>query len=100
MGVRFDVELGRTGYQLNRPTAGAPCGGTDVDNIARGYQRRIEISGEIGSTFSRIVADLLDVHRKAKGLKPHAEDGGGVQGPQDHCPDGSAGRQTAQIGLK
>lgn len=68
---RFDVELAAAGFTLNRSTSGVRCFGTDADAIGSGYQRKIEVSGEIGSCFSRIVAEQIDAIISVPVLKDH-----------------------------
>lgn len=68
---RFDVELDRAGFDLNRSGRGARCRGTDADNVGRGYQRTIEVSGRIGSCYSRIVAEEVDALISVPVLKDH-----------------------------
>jgi uncharacterized protein (DUF362 family) len=68
---RFDLELDRAGFKLNRSGRGARCRGTDAERMGRGYQRNIEVSGEIGSCFSRIVAEEVDALISVPVLKDH-----------------------------
>lgn len=68
---RFDVELDRAGFKLNRSRRGFQCRGTDAERVGRGYQRQIEVSGQIGSCFSRIVADEVDALISVPVLKDH-----------------------------
>ncbi len=68
---RFDTELARAGYKLNRSTGGARCRGTDAERYGSGYLREIESSGRIGSCFSSIVADDVDVLISVPVLKDH-----------------------------
>lgn len=68
---RFDVELERAGFQLNRSARGIQCRGTDASRVGRGYQRRIEVSGQIGSCFSHIAADEVDAIISVPVLKDH-----------------------------
>jgi len=68
---RFDVELVQAGFKLNRSSRGARCYGTDADRIGSGYQREIEVSGRIGSCFSRIVAEQVDALISVPVLKDH-----------------------------
>ncbi len=68
---RFDTELASAGFKLNNSTRGVQCRGTDAQGIGSGYQRRIESSGEIGSCFSRIVAEQVNVLICVPVLKDH-----------------------------
>jgi len=68
---RFDVELQRAGFKLNQSKTGVRCRGTDAEHIGRGYQRDIEVSGDIGSSFSRIVAEEIDTLICVPVLKDH-----------------------------
>ena len=68
---RFDVELLNAGFRLNKSTGGSRCFGTDADAIGSGYQREIESSGQIGSCFSRIVAEQVDTLICVPVLKDH-----------------------------
>ncbi len=68
---RFDVELARAGYKLNGSNRGVRCRGTDSERIGSGYQRNIEDSGSIGSCFSRIAAEEVDVLISVPVLKDH-----------------------------
>jgi hypothetical protein len=68
---RFDVELARAGFKLNRSAAGVQCRGTDAESYGSGYERRIETSGEIGSCFSKIVAEDVDALISVPVLKDH-----------------------------
>ena len=68
---RFDVELTRAGFKLNKSRSGVQCRGTDAEAIGSGYQRRIESSGEIGSCFSRIAAEQVDALICVPVLKDH-----------------------------
>jgi len=68
---RFDIELGRAGFALNRSGRGVQCRGTDAEQVGRGYERRIETNGKIGSCFSRIVAGEVDVLISVPVLKDH-----------------------------
>lgn len=68
---RFDVELDRAGFKLNRSGTGVRCFGTDAQSYGSGYQGEIETSGEIGSCFSRIVADQVDALISVPVLKDH-----------------------------
>ncbi len=68
---RFDVELDAAGFTLNKSVRGAQCRGTDAERIGSGYQRQIETSGRIGSSFSRIVAEEVDALISVPVLKDH-----------------------------
>lgn len=68
---RFDVELGKAGYKINKSKSGVQCRGTDAERIGSGYQREIETSGQIGSCFSRIVAEEVDALICVPVLKDH-----------------------------
>ncbi|MGB2987173.1 MAG: DUF362 domain-containing protein, partial [Phycisphaerae bacterium] len=68
---RFDVELARAGFKLNKSKRGVQCRGTDAEQIGSGYQRQIESSGRIGSCFSRIVAEQVDALISVPVLKDH-----------------------------
>ncbi len=68
---RFDVELAQAGFTLNKSGRGVQCRGTDGDAAGSGYQATIESSGEIGSSFSRIVAEQVDALICVPVLKDH-----------------------------
>ena len=68
---RFDVELERAGFKLNKSGSGVQCRGTDGDQIGSGYQREVESSGRIGSCFSRIAAEEVDTLISVPVLKDH-----------------------------
>lgn len=68
---RFDVELQRAGFRLNKSLTGVRCYGTDADQIGSGYQQAVETSGQIGSCFSRIVAEQVDTLISVPVLKDH-----------------------------
>ena len=68
---RFDVELVRAGFKLNKSSRGVQCRGTDAEQIGSGYQRRIESSGRIGSCFSHIVGEQVDALISVPVLKDH-----------------------------
>ena len=68
---RFDVELAAAGFKLNRSGDGVRCYGTDADRVGSGYQRQIESSGRIGASFSRIVAEHVNVLISVPVLKDH-----------------------------
>lgn len=68
---RFDVELKRAGFVLNRSGVGVQCRGTDAKRVGSGYQPNIEVSGQIGSCYSRIVAEEVDALISVPVLKDH-----------------------------
>lgn len=68
---RFDVELLAAGYKLNKSTSGVQCRGTDADRYGSGYQERVESSGQIGSCFSRILAEEVTALICVPVLKDH-----------------------------
>jgi len=68
---RFDVELARAGYKLNKSSQGVQCRGTDAEQVGSGYERQIESSGRIGSCFSRIATHQIDVLISVPVLKDH-----------------------------
>jgi uncharacterized protein (DUF362 family) len=68
---RFDTELGRAGFAISKSGAGVRCRGTDAESYGGGYRPEIEQSGEIGSAFSRIVADDVDALISVPVLKDH-----------------------------
>jgi uncharacterized protein (DUF362 family) len=68
---RFDVELTRAGFKLNRSSRGVRCYGTDAERVGGGYQSQVEISGQIGSCFSRIVAEEVNALICVPVLKDH-----------------------------
>lgn len=68
---RFDVELEQAGFKLNKSGRGVQCRGTDAERYGTGYQSNIEASGQIGSCFSRIVAEQVDVLMCVPVLKDH-----------------------------
>jgi len=68
---RFDVELSGAGFKLNKSGTGVRCYGTDTERIGSGYQRRIESSGQIGSCFSKILAEDVDALICVPVLKDH-----------------------------
>ena len=68
---RFDVELSGAGFTLNKSGAGVRCYGTDAERIGSGYQRSIESSGQIGSCFSKIVAEQVNALVCVPVLKDH-----------------------------
>jgi len=69
---RFDVELQQAGFTLNRSADGVRCYGTDAEAIGSGYQQKIESSGRIGSCYSRIIAEQVDVLICVPVLKDHS----------------------------
>ncbi|MFH0983498.1 MAG: DUF362 domain-containing protein [Planctomycetota bacterium] len=68
---RFDVELAAAGFKVNKSNSGVRCYGTDAERIGSGYQQQIESSGQIGSCFSRIVAEQVDTLICVPVLKDH-----------------------------
>ena len=68
---RFDSELVRAKFRLNKSTTGVRCFGTDADRVGRGYQEQVETNGRIGSCFSRIVAEQVDSLVCVPVLKDH-----------------------------
>ena len=68
---RLDVELEQAGFKLNRSAQGVKCYGTDSETIGSGYQPQVETNGRIGSCFSRIVAEQVDVLISVPVLKDH-----------------------------
>ncbi len=68
---RFDVELAKAGFKINKSGDGVRCYGTDAERYGSGYLPNIEISGEIGSCFSRIVAEQVDKLICVPVLKDH-----------------------------
>ncbi len=68
---RFDVELEQAGFKLNKSSRGVRCLGTDAEQVGGGYEEGIETSGEIGSSFSRLVAKEIDTHICVPVLKDH-----------------------------
>jgi uncharacterized protein (DUF362 family) len=68
---RFDVELARAGFKLNKSSSGPQCRGTDAVQVAGGYQSEVEVSGSIGSCFSRIVAEQVTALISVPVLKDH-----------------------------
>jgi uncharacterized protein (DUF362 family) len=68
---RFDTELAAAGFKLNKSARGVQCRGTDADAYGSGYQRQIETSGEIGSCFSRTVAEEVNTLICVPVLKDH-----------------------------
>ena len=68
---RFDTELARAGFKLNKSSSGVKCRGTDAERYGSGYQEEIETSGRIGSCYSRIVADEINTIISVPVLKDH-----------------------------
>jgi len=70
---RFDVELANAGFKLKKSPDSVRCRGTDAEpgRMARGYQQQIESNGQIGSFFSRIVAQHVDTLISVPVLKDH-----------------------------
>ncbi len=77
---RLDAELARAGYRLSKSGSGVQCRGTDAERAGRrtaaegpgrGYDERIETSGQIGSAFSRIVTQDVSVLISVPALKDH-----------------------------
>ncbi|MFH1419900.1 MAG: DUF362 domain-containing protein, partial [Planctomycetota bacterium] len=68
---RFDTELAAAGFALNKSAHGVRCRGTDSERYGSGYQRDVQVSGSIGSCFSKIVAEELDALICVPVLKDH-----------------------------
>jgi uncharacterized protein (DUF362 family) len=68
---RFDSELSKAGYKLNKSGSGVQCRGTDAERVGSGYQEKVETSGQIGSSFSKIIAEDVDVVISVPVLKDH-----------------------------
>ena len=68
---RFDTELAAAGFKLNKSARGLRCRGTDSERYGSGYQRDVQVSGSIGSCFSKIVAEEVDALICAPVLKDH-----------------------------
>ncbi len=68
---RFDTELVRAGFKLNKSGSGVRCRGTDAERIGNGYQSEVEKSGEVGTCYSRIVTEEVDVLISVPVLKDH-----------------------------
>ena len=68
---RFDVELARAGFKLNKSSSGVQCRGTDAEGYGSGYESEIESSGKVGSCFSRILAEQVDALICVPVLKDH-----------------------------
>jgi len=70
---RTDRELRSAGYRLSR-NGPVRCYGTDAlagGDVISGYESRIEVSGRIGSMYSRIVTRETDALVSAAVLKDH-----------------------------
>ena len=63
---RLTDELQKAGYQINRSKTGIRCFGTDTK-----YEREPEISGSIGSCFSRILSSQCTALINVPVLKDH-----------------------------
>lgn len=68
---RLDVELTAAGFKLNKSRSGVQCRGTDAEQMGAGYQRRVESNGQIGSCFSRIIAEQVTALISVPVLKDH-----------------------------
>jgi uncharacterized protein (DUF362 family) len=68
---RFDVELARAGYRINKSRRGVRCYGTDTNGAGQGYEPTVETSGMVGSCFSRIVTEQVDALISVPVLKDH-----------------------------
>ena len=68
---RLDVELKAAGFKTNKSSRGVQCCGTDSEQRGSGYQRQVETSGQIGSCFSKIVAEQVDTLISVPVLKDH-----------------------------
>lgn len=68
---RFDTELAAAGFALNKSAHGVRCRGTDSERYGSGYQQDVQVSGAIGSCFSKIVAEELDALICVPVLKDH-----------------------------
>lgn len=68
---RFDIELAEAGFKLNKSKTGVQCRGTDARSYGSGYQSKIEVSGQIGSCFSKIVAEDVNALICVPVLKDH-----------------------------
>ena len=69
---RFDSELDKAAFKLNRSAQGVKCYGTDAEAVGSGYQSNVETSGEIGSCYSRIIAEQIDALISVPVLKDHS----------------------------
>ena len=68
---RFDSELDKAAFKLNRSAQGVKCYGTDAEEVGSGYQSNVETSGEIGSCYSRIIAEQIDALISVPVVKDH-----------------------------
>ncbi len=68
---RFDSELLRAGFKLNKTGGGVQVRGTDGDKYGSGYQETIETAGEVGTFFSKILAQEVDTLISVPILKDH-----------------------------
>ena len=68
---RFDTELEKAGFKLNKSASGVQCRGTDTKKIGGGYQEQVESNGQIGSCFSKILAEEIDAVISVPVLKDH-----------------------------
>lgn len=55
---RFDSELVRAGFKLNKSSSGVQIRGTDGDRYGSGYQEKIETAGQVATCFSKILAEV------------------------------------------
>ena len=69
---RFDKELVKAGFTLNKTGQGVQCRGTDAERIGSGYQEKVETSGQIGSCYSKILAEDIDALICVPVLKDHS----------------------------
>jgi len=65
------VELLRAGYKLSKSGGAVQCRGTDAERYGSGYQKQVESSGQIGSCFSRILAEEITALICVPVLKDH-----------------------------
>jgi uncharacterized protein (DUF362 family) len=68
---RFDVELAKAGFKLNKTGSGVQCRGTDTEGYENGYLEKIETAGAVGTCFSKILAEQVDVLISVPVLKDH-----------------------------
>jgi uncharacterized protein (DUF362 family) len=68
---RFDSELEKAGFRLNRSGSGPRCRGTDAERYGNGYAEKVETSGKVGTCFSRILVDEVDALICVPVLKDH-----------------------------
>jgi uncharacterized protein (DUF362 family) len=68
---RFDSELVRAGFKLNKSATGVQVRGTDGDHYGSGYQEKVETSGKVDTCFSKIVAEHVDALISVPVLKDH-----------------------------